>query len=119
MKIYQIYRANDGGVGCAVDDEQRDGTLDKRFPYPLHHVVYHSPTGFEYGYLGSGPSDLALSILADYYGVKNDKEAIDGDAWKYHNQFKEAFIARRNQDEPFEITENEIVAWLFEREIKE
>ena len=27
------------------------------------HVVRHSPTGIEWGYLGSGPSDLALSVL--------------------------------------------------------
>ncbi len=30
---------------------------------PLHHVVRHSPTGIEWGYGGSGPSDLALSVL--------------------------------------------------------
>jgi hypothetical protein len=32
--------------------------------YPLRHIVRHSRTGFEYGYGGSGPADLALSILA-------------------------------------------------------
>lgn len=29
----------------------------------LPHVVKHSPSGFEWGYNGSGPSDLALSLL--------------------------------------------------------
>ena len=33
---------------------------------PLKHIVRHSPTGMEWGYGGSGPSDTALSILADY-----------------------------------------------------
>lgn len=33
---------------------------------PLKHVIRHSPTGFEWGYGGSGPADLALSILTDY-----------------------------------------------------
>jgi len=33
---------------------------------PLEHLVRHSPTGFEWGYQGSGPADLARSILADY-----------------------------------------------------
>lgn len=28
----------------------------------------HSPTGFEWGYLGSGPAQLALAILIDYTG---------------------------------------------------
>ena len=27
------------------------------------HVVHHSPTGMEFGYAGSGPADLALSLL--------------------------------------------------------
>jgi hypothetical protein len=28
-----------------------------------HKIKYHSPTGFEWGYGGSGPADLALNIL--------------------------------------------------------
>lgn len=31
-------------------------------------VVYHSPDGFEWGYAGSGPSDLALNLLVDAVG---------------------------------------------------
>src|SRR5512135_81505 len=31
----------------------------------LRHLVKHSPTGFSWGYGGSGPADLALSILRD------------------------------------------------------
>ena len=27
------------------------------------HLVHHSPTGMEFGYAGSGPADLALSLL--------------------------------------------------------
>lgn len=33
--------------------------------YPLPHVLRHSPAGFNYGYNGNGPRDLALSILND------------------------------------------------------
>ncbi len=28
------------------------------------HLVHHSPTGMEFGYAGSGPADLALSLLS-------------------------------------------------------
>ena len=35
---------------------------------PLKHRVYHSPTGFEWGFEGSGPADLARSILWDHLG---------------------------------------------------
>ncbi len=37
---------------------------------PLHHVVRHSPTGIEWGYGGSGPSDLALSVLTAVAGAE-------------------------------------------------
>ncbi|MBO0780400.1 MAG: hypothetical protein J2P37_16360 [Ktedonobacteraceae bacterium] len=35
--------------------------------WPLCHVGSHATT-FEWGYSGSGPADLAWSILADYLG---------------------------------------------------
>jgi hypothetical protein len=35
----------------------------------LQHVVRHSPTGIEWGYGGSGPSDLALSVLTALAGA--------------------------------------------------
>ena len=38
--------------------------------HPLGHVVYHSPTGMDWGYSGSGPSDLARSILTDCSGIR-------------------------------------------------
>lgn len=36
----------------------------------LEHVVKHSPTGFSWGYAGSGPADLARSILIAVLGDK-------------------------------------------------
>ena len=36
----------------------------------LEHVECHSPTGYEWGYGGSGPADLALSILCDRIGMR-------------------------------------------------
>lgn len=35
---------------------------------PSLKVVNHSPTGFNWGYCGSGPAQLALAILLDYTG---------------------------------------------------
>ena len=34
---------------------------------PLPHILRHSPTGFEFGYGGSGPADLAFSILVHWF----------------------------------------------------
>jgi len=36
-----------------------------------HHIV-HSPTGFAWGYNGSGPADLAIAILWDFLGEEPD-----------------------------------------------
>ena len=38
---------------------------NSRSTHPLRHIVKHSPDGFQWGYHGSGPADLALSILFD------------------------------------------------------
>ena len=60
----------------------RDGN-----PFLLRHVEMHSPTGFEWGYAGSGPADLALSILVDYLGNEEAAEDLRG-------VFKEEVISR-------------------------
>ncbi|WP_222847839.1 DUF6166 domain-containing protein [Haloferax sp. KTX1] len=49
-------------------------------------VVNHSPTGFEWGYAGSGPAQLALALLLDYY----DDEAT---ARRYYMQFKAEVVS--------------------------
>ena len=47
----------------------------------------HSPTGFEWGYGGSGPAQLALALLADHLG---DDEL----AMALHQDFKLAVVAK-------------------------
>jgi hypothetical protein len=47
----------------------------------------HSPTGFEWGYGGSGPAQTALAILADC--LHNDELAV-----RFHQKFKWDFIAK-------------------------
>ena len=46
----------------------------------------HSPNGFEWGYCGSGPAQLALAILADH--LVNDEQALD-----FYQRFKWTMIA--------------------------
>lgn len=48
-------------------------------------LVKHSPDGFEWGYGGSGPADLALNILTAFVGV-NEAEIL-------YQEFKRDFIA--------------------------
>ena len=62
MKTYRGYRA---AGGAFVDVEFAD--LRRALPLRLD-LQNHSPDGFEWGYGGSGPSQLALAILADCLG---------------------------------------------------
>ena len=61
-------------------------TVNGRRLNPRHDLWNHSPTGFEWGYGGSGPAQLALAILADHLG--NDQQAFD-----FHHRFKWAVTA--------------------------
>ena len=58
MKIYEGGRSLDGAV-ATVDGKP----LDPRFD-----LKQFSPAGFEWTYEGDGPRQLALAILADYFG---------------------------------------------------
>ncbi len=60
MKIYQGVRRESGAV-VTVSDGGNCSELNPRFD-----LRNHSPTGFEWGYGGSGPAQLALAILADH-----------------------------------------------------
>jgi hypothetical protein len=61
-------------------------TVNDRRLNPRLDLWNHSPTGFEWGYGGSGPAQLALAILADYY--RNDEQALN-----FYQRFKWAVIA--------------------------
>jgi len=66
-----------------------------------HKAIHHSPTGFEWGYGGSGPADLALNICESvlgrigYTGPRIDlwKGNCFAAAWAMHQEFKRDFIA--------------------------
>lgn len=114
MSIYIITRDHDDTVQCLV----RDGCKS----YPLHHCMHHSPDGFEFGYGGSGPADLALSILNDAYS--NSSQAIhilsgsvSRQAWDWHQDFKWDFLATKqlDKDSVISITSETINKWLKEK----
>ena len=52
----------------------------------------HSPTGFEWGYGGSGPAQLSLALLADALG--DDEQALS-----LHQPFKWEVISRLPENE--------------------
>lgn len=62
----------------------------------------HSPDGFQWGYGGSGPAQLALALLADATG--DDRIAV-----RLHQPFKSQFVAAFGEE--WSMTDQEILAW--------
>jgi len=58
---------------------------------PRNDLFNHSPNGFEWGYRGSGPAQLALAILAHH-------TRDDGRAVRLHQIFKDDIIALLDKD---------------------
>ena len=71
----------------------------------------HSPTGFSWGYGGSGPAQLALALLADAAG--DDELAL---AWYY--EFKWSLVASWDVDRPWSVDQQTVKAWLDARVIQ-
>ena len=67
LPIYSGIRTADGSPAVFVT---RNGERQ-----PLTHLLRHSPDGFEWGYDGSGPHDLARSIVGDYMRTDQPAEA--------------------------------------------
>jgi len=63
-----------------------DVTVTGRPLNPRLDLWNHSPTGFEWGYGGSGPAQLALAILADHLG--DNDEALN-----LYQEFKRNVVA--------------------------
>ncbi|AUV84532.1 hypothetical protein C2R22_23620 (plasmid) [Salinigranum rubrum] len=56
-------------------------------------LVRHSPAGFDWGYTGSGPAQLACALLLDY----TDDESV---AHQYYIQFRDAVVSQLVCDGP-------------------
>lgn len=96
MTKYVGRRTEIGVIVLVVDDETKCASRLK----PGHRYVNHSPTGFEWGYTGSGPAQLAFAILLDHYGAP-------GPALLFYQDFKEREIAILNRDR-WEMTTDQV-----------
>lgn len=105
MKTYHLRRRIGTGE-TAVTVHPSDG-----LPYPLPHFVQHSPDGFEWGYGGSGPSELARCVLIDHLGLDGSDPELQLPV--SYQEFKAAKIATIEADY-FEITSGEITGWIAE-----
>lgn len=78
-----IYRGKRMANRCYV-------TVNEQPLNPRFDLRYHSPDGFEWGYGGSGPSQLALAILAHEYG--------DQVAGAYYQRFRDRVVSNLAKD---------------------
>lgn len=87
-----------GPVAVIVNRDGLARPLNPRFD-----LRNHSPDGFQYGYGGSGPAQLALAMLADFYDDRTAK--------RLYQQFKWDMIATLYQGDSWTITGDQIVSW--------
>ncbi|KKN11984.1 hypothetical protein LCGC14_1020970 [marine sediment metagenome] len=85
-----------------------DKTRAQMKTYKLSHkpslaLWNHSPVGFQWGYGGSGPAQLALAILLDFTNAQELSVRL-------HQKFKAAFITRSGKK--LLVTEPEMKYWI-------
>lgn len=111
-KIYRGIRDADGNCTVLVDEPSSDspttGERGTTRPLPLHlEIRNHSPNGFEWGYGGSGPAQLALALLMDATGDLTL-------TIRHYQNFKFSFVP--DWDESWKITQSEIQAFVAAQE---
>lgn len=105
MKIYQGMRGP-GIVGKAsvmVVSGPGPRGIQPLSPKPSQDLTNHSPDGFQWGYRGSGPAQLALALLLDVTGNEEESKL-------YYQDFKDDFVS--GWGDVWEISDNEIKNWL-------
>jgi len=80
-----------------------DGEDTYLYPEPSQKLHNHSPDGFNWGFGGSGPAQLALALLLD--ATSDPKTALE-----FYQQFKWDKVACWG--ELWSITRSEILLWL-------
>lgn len=116
-KIYRGKRT-EGGVDVSVLVIDR---RERKRVRAVRHIPFHSPAGFKWGYQGSGPADLALAILVDYFrerpprtgwlaGKKFSRWTVDSTAFTHHQDFKREIVAQFGDE--WELSDLQIDTWL-------
>jgi hypothetical protein len=105
VKIYRGHspvRTGQGVFLVTVSEGRQNKILS---PGPSQKLYNHSPDGFNWGFSGSGPAQLALALLLD---VTGDRDI----ALSHHQNFKWQVVASWAQDQPWQYSEEQIRSWL-------
>ena len=109
MISYIGERRGDFG-GCRVWRIENEGHRTLLTPRRSQKLFNHSPDGFEWGYAGSGPAQLALALVLDALPEGNDDRAV-----RIHQDFKFRVVGRM-ASERWEISQDSILATIREIE---
>lgn len=104
MRFQGWFKGMRGIEGAMVYQCDNGAPTRRLSPDPSLKLRNHSPTGFEWGYGGSGPSQLALAILLKVTGDKDIATA-------FYHQFKFDIIASLDKDN-WILTSAAIENWL-------
>ena len=116
-KIYRGKRGEHSVEVCVLVIDRRK----KKRVRALRHIPFHSPAGFEWGFQGSGPADLALAILVDYFrerpphtgwlaGEKFSRWTVNSRAFTHHQDFKREILAQFGDE--WELSGLQLDTWL-------
>lgn len=128
VRYFTEREPDEHGLGCVLLYVELDVAGVNTAPVP--HVVYHSPTGLEYGYAGSGPADMALSILAHFMGCDakalsakmRDRAELDESerrAVHWHQDFKFKHVANANREAELVVQRGLVVRFVADQLEKE
>lgn len=112
----------DGHIDAPLDEQIiLERTTDGIRTNVPHLVTHHSPTGFEWGYGGSGPADLALNILEVVLRQMGHTGETTNDTWKKQRCFKLAYRLHQSFKWDFitpmdrqggTIRTNDVIQWI-------
>ena len=117
MRTYTGKRINESRVTVTYHDSGLLKEVRGVKPLPLRpslEIANHSPDGFNWGYGGSGPAQLALALVYDAIKQENPTLSlmeVRGKALYHYQDFKWKFVC--GWGDTWEITSKDIVNWLW------
>ena len=105
--LYYAKRISQSGHQPVYKKLLPDGVPTELSPVPSQKLNDHSQSGFQWGYGGSAPAQLALALLLD-------ATAIPDIALAYYQEFKQEKVARWGFE--WDIIRSGILLWIAEKQ---
>jgi len=110
--IEKIAREREGFVEGKIDKNGRHSVFIKNKKLNIQDSLKirdHSPTGFNWGYNGSGPAQTALAIMLELCKSKEQAERL-------YQDFKEDFVSNMKKGEEWEEPLKSVTNWICAKE---